>query len=183
MVDELPLPKEKRLGRRLDERQHSALVTGRVNDKAGLPVQKGSVVLWKEGRGTPSPFADGKFTAVFSDTGKYRVELKGPGFAKSSQELQVERAQVYRLNFTLRPGGVIKGKVTDAGGRPLQDGDVFYKEGNASYGVPLDRDGTYKIEGLAPGQYKLSVMTGEKEFSRGAQVEAGKETVMDFVVK
>ena len=35
MVDELPLPKEKRLGRRLDERQHAALVTGRVTDRAG----------------------------------------------------------------------------------------------------------------------------------------------------
>ena len=31
LVDELPFPKEKRLGRRLDERQHSALVTGRVD--------------------------------------------------------------------------------------------------------------------------------------------------------
>jgi hypothetical protein len=78
---------------------------------------------------------------------------------------------------------VIKGKVTDAGGRPLQDGDVFYKEGAASYGVSIDRDGTYRIEGLTPGQYKVSVMTGDKEVSRSAQVEAGKEAVLNFVVK
>ncbi len=183
MVDELPFPKQKRLGRRLDERQHSALVTGRVVDKAGQPIMKGSVVLWKDGRGAPTPFVDGKYAASLSNPGKYRLELKGPGFAKSSQELQVEQGRVYRLNFTLQPGGVIKGKVIDAGGRPLQEGDVFYKEGNASYGVSIDRDGTYKIEGLAPGQYKVSVMTGEKEFSRSAHVEAGKEAVMDFVVK
>ncbi len=183
MVDELPLPKEKRLGRRFDERQHSALVTGRVNDTIGLPVQKGSVVLWKDGRGAPTSFVDGKFAALLSNAGKYRVELRGQGFAKSSRELQVEQGRVYQLNFTLQPGGVIKGKVTDAGGRPLQDGDVFYKEGTASYGVSIDRAGTYLIEGLAPGQYTVSVITGEKEFSRSAHVEAGKETLLDFVLK
>jgi hypothetical protein len=183
LVDELPYPKEKRLGRRLDGRQHSALVTGRVNDISGLPVQKGSVVLWKDGRGTPTPFVDGRFTASLSNVGKYRVELKGPGFAKSSQELQVEQGRVYQLKFTLQPGGVIKGKVRDGGGRPLQDGDVFYKEGTASYGVSIDRDGTYVIDGLAPGLYKVSVITQEKEFSRSAQVEAGKETLLDFVLK
>jgi len=182
MIDELPLPKTKRLGRRLDERQHSALVTGRVTDKADQLVLKGSVVLWKQGRGTPTPFTDGKYAVALPDTGKYRVELKGPGFAKSSQEIQADAGQVYRLNFSLQPGGVIKGKVRDAAGRPVQDGDVFYKEGTTSYGVSLERDGTYRIEGLEPGQYQVSVMLGDKEESRRAQVEAGKEAVLDFVV-
>jgi hypothetical protein len=183
MVDELPLPKQKRLGRRLDDRQHAALVAGRVIDTKGLPVPKGSVVLWKEGKGTPAPFAEGKFAIALPVAGVYRVELRGPGFAKSSQELHAEPGQVYRLNFTLQPGGVVRGKVVDAAGRPMQDGDVFYKDGNASYGVPIDVDGTYRIEGLAPGQYKISVVIGEKEVTRSAQVEAGKDTIMDFVVK
>ena len=119
MVDELPLPKEKRLGRRLDERQHTALVAGQVTDTRGLPVPKGSVVVWKDGRGTPAPFADGRFAVALPASGSYRVELRGPGFAKTSQELRAEQGQVYRLNFTLSPGGVIKGKVVDAAGRPL----------------------------------------------------------------
>jgi hypothetical protein len=183
MVDELPLPKEKRLGRRLDERQHSALVTGRVTDKSGIAVPKGSLVLWKDGRGTPTPFSDGRFAAAVTAAGIYRVELKGPGFAKSSQELRVEQGQVYRLNFSLQPGGVIKGKVIDSGGRPVQDGDVFYRDGSTSYGVSIDRDGTYKIEGLAPGQFKVSAVIGNKEISRTVTVEAGKDVVLDFVVK
>jgi hypothetical protein len=183
LVDELPLPKEKRLGRRLDERQHSALVTGRVIDKVGQPVEKGSVILWKEGRGTPSPFVDGKYAALLPNPGRYRLELRGTGYSKTSQEIQAELGQVYRLNFTLQPGGVIKGKVTDAGGRPLQDGDVFYQDGAASFGVPIDRDGTYRIEGLAPGPYKVSVMSGEQKVSHDVAVDAGKESVMDFVIK
>jgi hypothetical protein len=183
MVDDLPLPREKRLGRRLDEHQHAALATGRVTDKTGLPVPKGSVVLWKDGRGTPAPFSDGTYAAAFLTPGKYRIELKGPGFAKASQELQVEQGRVYRINFTLQPGGVIRGKVVDGNGRPVQDGDVFYKEGSASFGVSIDRDGTYTIEGLAPGQYKVSVMSGDKEVSRAVTVDAGKGVVADFVVK
>lgn len=183
MVDELPFPKEKRLGRRLDERQHSALVTGRVTDKAGLPVAKGSVVLWKDGKGVPTSFDEGRYAATFPSAGKYRVELKGPGFAKSSSELLVDQGQVYRLNFTLQPGGVIRGKVRNGSGKPVQDGDVFYKDGNASFGVPIDRDGNYSIEGLASGHYSLSVMIGDQTVSRSASVDPGRETVLDFVVK
>jgi Transglutaminase-like superfamily/Carboxypeptidase regulatory-like domain len=183
MVDELPLPKAERLGRRLDDRQHSALVTGRVTDKAGTAVPKGSVVLWKDGRGTPTPFFDGRFAAAAATAGLYRVELKGPGFAKSSQELHVEQGQVYRINFTLKPGGTISGKVIDGRGRPIQDGDVFYRDGNTSYGVSIDRDGTYKIEGLSPGQYKVSAVVGEKQTSRMVTVEAGKEIVTNFEIK
>ncbi len=183
MVDELPEPKEKRLGRRLDNRQHAALVSGRVNDKNGAPVPKGTAVLWKNGRGTPFPFADGRYAAALTDPGTYRVELKGAGFTKSSRDLQVAQGQVYNLDFTLQPGGVIKGKVVDSGGRPLQDGDVFYRDGNTSFGVPIDRDGTYRIEGLSPGHYKISVMLGDKEFSRTGQADAGKETTLDFMIK
>jgi len=183
MVDELPVPKTKRLGRRLDERQFSALVTGRVLDKAGRLVTKGSVVIWKEGRGTPFPFTDGRYTVTLPGTGIYRIELKGPGFAKSSQEVQADEGKVYRRDFVLPPGGVIRGKVLDAAGRPVQDGDVFYKEGSTSYGVPIERDGVYRIEGLTPGPYKVTVMLGDKEASHTVQVESGKETLLDFSIK
>ena len=182
MVDELPVPREKRLGRRLDHRQHAALVTGRVDDKSGTPVLKGTVVLWRDGNGTPYPFADGRYAVALMKPGKYRIELRGPGFTKSSQEVQVERGQVYKINFTLQPGGVIKGKVVYSGGKPLQDGDVFYRDGSTSFGVPLEKDGTYRIEGLAPGRYKISVMTGDKEVSSIGHADEGKETVLDFVI-
>ncbi len=181
LVDELLLPKEKRLGRRFNTIQHSALITGRVVDQAGAPVNRGTVVLWKEGRGTPYPFTDGRYSAVVPAAGKYRIELRGAGFAKTSQELVVESAQVYRLNMTLQPGGVIRGKVVDASGRPASDGDVFYRDGAMSYGVPVEQDGTYRIEGLAPGQYAVSYTQGEKRVSRVGQAVVGKETVMDFV--
>jgi hypothetical protein len=183
MVDELPLPKQKRLGRRMDDRQHSALVSGSVSDRSGRPVAKGTSVLWKDGRGTQHPFNDGRYTIAVNNAGKYRIDVKGPGFAKASHELQIEEGKVYRRDFTLAPGGSIKGKVVDGGGRALLEGDVFYRDGNTSFGVPLDTDGTYRIEGLAPGQYNVSVTAGEKSASHQVEVVAGKESVQDFVVK
>ncbi|HAK60725.1 MAG TPA: hypothetical protein DCO77_10135 [Nitrospiraceae bacterium] len=183
MVDEMPQPKNKRLGRRLGGRQNSALVTGRVSDTRGALVPKGSAVLWKDGRGTPYPFADGRYAIPVQNPGAYRLEVKGSGFAKSSRKLQVNRGQKYRVNFTLQPGGVIKGKVVTPGGGPVREGDVFYRDGKTSYGVPIANDGTYRIEGLSPGQYKVSVMVGEKNVSRKGRAVAGKETVMDFVLQ
>lgn len=183
MVDEMPAPKQQRLGRRLDERQHSALVSGKVADTKGNPVPKGTAVLWKDGRGTQHPFSDGKYSIAVTQPGKYRVELKGSGFAKSAQVLQIEQGRVYHQNFALPPGGVIRGKVVDDAGHALQEGDVFYRAGDTSFGVPLDQDGTYRIEGLTPGQYKVSFMVGEKNISQMVQVEAGKESVQNFTVR
>jgi hypothetical protein len=183
MVDELPLPKEKRLGRRMSDRQYAALVSGTVNDKAGRPVPKGIAVLWKDGRGLQYPFNDGRYAIAVTGSGNYRVEVKGAGFAKASTEFQIQEGQVYRKDFALATGGVIKGKVVDGAGRSLQEGDVFYRDGNISFGVPIDRDGTYRIEGLLPGHYKVTVMVGEKSVSQHVQVEAGREVAQDFVIK
>jgi hypothetical protein len=183
MVDELSFPKTKRLGRRMDERQNAALVTGKVVDKAGKTVSQGSVVLWKDGRGTPASFADGKFAVALPQSGSYRIELRGPGFAKSSQEIQAKQGQVYRLHFTLSPGGSIRGKVTDGSNRPVRDGDVFYREGSTSFGVSIDTDGSYRIEGLTAGHYNVIAIVGDKEVSHSARIEAGKETVLNFIVK
>lgn len=183
MVDELPLPKQKRLGRRMGEQQHAALVSGKVSDKSGKPVLKGAAVLWKDGRGTPHPFVDGKYSIAVTNSGKYRLEVRGSGFAKSSREIQIDAGRVYHQDFILNPGGVVKGKIIDAAGNAIFDGDVFYQDGSTSYGVPIERDGTYRIEGLAPGVYKLSVMIGEKNISRQIRVEAEKEIIEDFVVK
>ncbi len=182
-VDELPTPKEKRLGRRTDDRQYAALVTGKVMDSKGNPVAKGSTVLWKDGKGTPAPFTTGRFASVVSSSGKYRLELKGAGLAKSAREVQIEQGHVYRFDFILQPGGTIKGRVTDASGRLLQDGDVFYRVGTTSFGVPIEKDGTYRIEGLLPGQYRISVMADGREVVQTGEATAGKESVLNFVIQ
>lgn len=183
MVDELPLPKQQRLGRRMNEHQHSALVSGKVLDKAGVPIPKGTAVLWKDGRGTQYPFTEGKYSVAVTKAGAYRVEVKGPGYAKAAKQIQIAEGSVYREDFMLLPGGIIRGRVVNERGQAISDGDVFYQSGDTSFGVPIDQDGTYRIEGLAPGQYKVSVMVGETKVVLMVPVEAGKESVQDFMIK
>jgi hypothetical protein len=183
MVDELTVPREKRLGRRTDDRQHAALVTGRVSDHAGTPVLKGTVVLWRDGKGLPVGFADGRYAAALPETGTYRVELRGPGFRRSSRELQARPGQVYKMNFILEPGAVIKGRAIDNTGKPLHDGDVFYKEGNTRVGAPVQDDGSYRIEGLAPGDYVLTLIQADKQMSKSIRTTARTEIVLDFELK
>jgi hypothetical protein len=183
LVDELPLPKQQRLGRRMDERQHASLVSGKVSDGTGRAVAKGTAVLWKDGKGVPYPFADGVYTIAVTAPGNYRIEVRGAGYAKASQEVPLAMGQTQRRDFTLAPGGTIKGTVTDAGGRIVAEGDVFYRDGNMSFGVPLDRDGTYRLEGLAPGSYAVKLLVGDREVVRQVQVEAGKESLQNFTVR
>jgi len=166
----------------MDDRQYAALLSGSVSAASGGLIGKGTAVLWKDGRGTQHPFSDGKYIIAVSSPGKYRIELKGAGYAKSSYTLDVEKGKTYRKDFILAPGGVIHGKVTGKDGRPAQEGDVFYRDGSNSFGIPIDQDGTYRIEGLAPGQYKLSVTVGEKTVLQQVSVSAGKETIQDFLI-
>jgi hypothetical protein len=183
LADELPLPKQQRLGRRMDDRQHAALVAGKVVDQAGSPVAKGTAVLWKDGKGTLYPFTGGAYAIAAQQPGTYRIELRGAGFTKVSQDMQLAPGQTQRRDFILHPGGAIAGKVTDAAGRAIGEGDVFYQEGKASYGVSLDRDGSYRLEGLAPGSYTVKLLVGSREVVRQVQVEAGKETLQDFTLR
>ncbi|MFA5072755.1 MAG: transglutaminase domain-containing protein [Nitrospirota bacterium] len=183
MADILPVPKIKRLGRRMDDRQYAAIVTGKVTDTSGNFVPEGTVVVWKDGKGTPNSFANGTYSVAVSDSGKHRIELKGKGFSKSSREIQIEKGRTYRFDTALNPGGVIFGNVRDASGKPVDDGDVFYREGTVSYGISIDK-GSYRIEGLAPGSYKVSVLRNDREVSSGTvDVHSGKEMRLDFVVK
>ncbi len=180
MVDELPIPMQKRLGRRLDDRQHAALLSGSVTAVSGDPVRKGTAVIWKDGRGTQHPFSEGKYVIAVSSPGKYRLEVKGSGFAKSSYSLEIEQGKTYHKDFALSPGGVIRGKVTGSDGKSFTEGDVFYRDGTTSFGIPIDQDGTYRIEGLAPGQYNLTVTAGDRTVTGKVVVKAGEEVIQDF---
>jgi truncated hemoglobin YjbI len=54
----------------------------------------------------------------------------------------------------------VAGKVTSAG-KAVYDGTVtFYgKDGGTAYKTPLGQDGSYRIEGIKPGEYQVTVRT------------------------
>lgn len=70
--------------------------------------------------------------------------------------------------------GGIEGKLTAVGGRSTKDFHVWAEEfesGRVAAGVLTNADGSFQIEGLAVGRYKIYVQSGEKGLSKNYSSE------------
>jgi len=98
--------------------------------------------------------------------GRVRVLVRGGGWASIGPHRSRESAfdphgvdavagESYRRDFTVLPAGVVEGRVTDAGGRPVP-GVVLHASREGGDGWPesrvaTGRDGRYRFEDLYPG--------------------------------
>jgi tetratricopeptide (TPR) repeat protein len=72
------------------------------------------------------------------------------------------------------PGATVHGHVTNAAGQSLTPGDVkftadktvAYKDEKFTTVAPIDNDGNYKATGVAPGEYFVYVVQGDKILDR-----------------
>lgn len=123
--------------------------------------------------------ADGQFRLANIPAGRYEVMTAAPGFIMPAgargfrgQGKTVNIAEgetIEKIDFTLVRGGVITGRVTDAEGRPviaesvrltlapqaneMRSGPFFFN----SFLYQTDDRGIYRIYGIAPGRYVVSV--------------------------
>jgi hypothetical protein len=108
-------------------------------------------------------------------------DLVGPG-VRGKTLLLAEGEDVQGIDFSVVRGGVIAGKVTDVDGRPLiEERLTIVPENQANpqgrrfpQVVPrvfqTDDRGIYRIYGIPPGQYKISVGVGSEEFSSNVRL-------------
>jgi protocatechuate 3,4-dioxygenase beta subunit len=124
---------------------------------------------------------DGNYKIRNIVAGSYQILTTAPGyvvteFNRRTRSIIVgEGEDVEGINFTLIRGGVITGRVKDAEGRPVVQqqvqltqvdqpeqtnatGPVNYPPGSTA----TDDRGIYRIYGLMPGRYKVSVGRGEE---------------------
>ena len=81
------------------------------------------------------------------------------------------------------PGGEVRGRVTDGQGRLVSRGKIFYWAGEKGFGVPLQADGTYLLEGLRLGKVRISVRAENfPEMFQEALVLPGTTTRLNFVL-
>ena len=163
-----------------------ATVSGKVTIK-GKPAP-GVVVGMRSSQ--PAQF-DPTFKAITDQDGSYRVSDVPAGSYNvvpvapalviadvnnsSGQTVVItEGEHVEGIDFELVRGGVITGKVTDADGRPLieervnlmpveqrnQRGPVYA----VSSGFQTDDRGIYRMFGIRPGRYKVSIGEGDDNF-------------------
>jgi len=159
----------------------------------GEPVRKASLVLMPiDTRNSPVPNttvtdAEGKFSMKDIEPGQYRFTASKAGFVQTSYgatpanrqgtTLTLAKGQSAKdIEFRLQPHAVITGRVLDDDGDPVQYAQVqlmSYRtmQGKRqlvpSSGASTNDLGEYRIFGIAPGKYFLSVIQRERGIAYG----------------
>ena len=148
-------------------------ISGTVTDTDGNPIQDANVNAFGFDGGGGSfaqTDANGNYTMNVAP-GTYRVEVYASHLGYASQfydgttdwnaatpVVVTSSGDTSGINFSLGAGGTISGTVVDSDGQPLSDVDVFADgfAGGSGGGSRTDSDGKFVIDGLAPGQYRVS---------------------------
>lgn len=170
-------------------------VAGRILIK-GQPALGVQVLLKKrDSENTQSPAisattnADGRYQITNLTAGAYRVSVFAPAYVIEGENpvsyeygkiVKIDEGdQIENLDFSLIPGGVITGKVTDEYGKPvIAEGvqafrlDAQGKRDSAAEFQMLrwqtDDRGVYRIFGLEPGRYLVGMGTWNEGLLRPA---------------
>lgn len=172
-----------------EKKPQPSTLSGRVTID-GKPVARATVTLIWQGGGSPgeSPRtqsdAEGNYRLTILRAGRYLVNVGYPGYIAASE------ADTFRFNggkmivvdegdtltdidFELKRGGVITGRITDASGRPVIGTQVslmradpqgrvmpFYPMSFPQSQQGTDDRGEYRIYGLPAGRYRVGVGQG-----------------------
>jgi protocatechuate 3,4-dioxygenase beta subunit len=177
------------------KKEASGSITGRVT-VGGKPAPRVTVMLSPSDRGfqQPPPVRaitddEGRFTLKSIPAGSYTVLPHTPAlvvgaetsFAQPGKTVTLgDGEDVDGIDFSLVKGGVITGRVSDAEGRPLIEQRVNLirvDERGQRVATPFfnpfmfstDDRGVYRVYGILPGRYKVSV----GELSDGGMVRIG----------
>lgn len=137
--------------------------------------------------------SDGNYRITGIPAGSYQVSPIAPAYVVTDLVAARERGKplllsegedVQEVDFSLERGGVIAGRVTDAAGRPVVEERLTLvpadqsKQNQQTFGPGIrggaqtDDRGVYRMYGLLPGQYKISV--GRDDDSYYSSVGVGR---------
>lgn len=171
-------PLDLRLGRGFE-------VSGRVTGPEG-PVAGANLRLLPqdgtESAPTVTSGADGTFRFEAVAEGGYRVETETKGYASAAREIRVAGSPLTGLEIRLERGGAIAGRIL---GLPFQDlaevQVVATSPGRPGQAGSLDYQGSYRIEGLGPGEWKVIATQGSRQTGGVASVTgAPSDTRLDL---
>jgi len=151
----------------------AARISGTVTNALGTPIAGASISAYADGCGycgggyaTSAP--DGTYVIDTLSPGNYRVRASATGYAAqyyngtfdSNAATLVSAAsgiETTGINFALPPGGRISGTVTNSLGTPIAGACLSAsKDGGSGWGYTCTAgDGTYVINSLVPGNYRL----------------------------
>jgi protocatechuate 3,4-dioxygenase beta subunit len=163
--------------------QEKASVTGTVtNSLTGAPVLRAHVIL----RGGQQKFGaltngEGKFSIAGIPPGSYLVTAERVGFAPPAVSFRAPQLALRAgdakdsVDVKLTPVGAIAGRVLDADGEPIQSVDVSAEGPQSQESAITDNKGQYRIDGLAPGKYRLKATPEQRHLPPELRTDGSKE--------
>jgi RNA polymerase sigma factor (sigma-70 family) len=173
-------------------------VSGRVTDESGEPVAGAEVVAGEV------PYMSNGISAQTDDEGNYAVInvqegenfviVKAEGYAPDLRKVQVVRGQDMQMDFTVKPGGAIAGKVLDEDGKPIEGVHIAvgaWYNNRAVHHITewaqTDADGEFGFDNLPELELqgaglKAAVMKDEYSRIDGIEITPGS-TDLEFVMK
>ncbi len=195
-VDVEVAPRQKKDGVDLALAAGGFTVSGTISDIGGGPIADARVTVRPEGLRVLDSSA--RLTAITGDDGRYRLTLPPDSWHATAAHVDyadedqafVLRDRPYTLDFTLTPGGVIRGvvlardsgkpvpgaRVTASGGHGGRDDDL----GGAGGAVAAD-DGSFTLRGLGSGALSLNGSARGYTSSDPTVVEVGIGEEVDGV--
>jgi hypothetical protein len=189
-----------------------------INLTTGTPVRRASIqanYLVAEGRGeterqgrSVTSDENGMFELAGLAAGRWNLRASKTGYVEqqygqrsafsSADPITLAEGQRLVADFRLSRGGAISGRVVDEFGDPLAGANVTAlrlqsspdgaRTARTGTSVPSDDNGTYRIYGLPPGQYYVSVndpsaarmiFVGLPDGNNSVQFEAGGSFVVE----
>mgnify|MGYP002621790349 FL=1 len=187
------------------ELSRGATVRGTVVDEHGDAVA--DVSLWAaamlEGRAGTQQYAsaksdaNGEFELEGLAPGRYGVRAEAHGHLELPEPVKVEVSErgADPVQIVLQVGGSIEGSVVDARGEPVAGARVRVSNSTWKTQATARDDGTFRIEGIKPGDHRVTASRGWNEdlrapgetddSVRGAPVHvvAGEVATVDLVVE
>ena len=182
-------------------------ISGTVRDGATSSPIAGAVVTISSGKGTggilekmiPSMGRKGPGSATSDAAGKWNIANIAPGdyrllavhkdyAAPESKSVTVKPdADASGVELVLSGGARVHGTVKDAGGKAVSGARVTAVSENGMARATTDSDGRYALEHLAPGDWMVSVSSGEgaggdADMTRPVSVAAGDDRALDFTL-
>jgi hypothetical protein len=158
-------------------RDQAVEVTGAVtNSVAGEPITRAHVTLLRrsESGGQPQKYsaitnAEGKFSIAKLAPGPYFLTVERVGYTKArgsdgggDSEVTLGPDEQHRdMTVKMTPCGAISGRVLGANGEPLDSIMAIAERGHMSLNVTTDEKGQFRIDGLAPGRYRVKAVKEE----------------------
>ena len=173
--------------------QPGGAISGTVRSPDGAPLAVVTVEAHQEGDLDMPPAAyrryfgqpkttsgrDGQFRLAGLEPGRYLLTARASGLAGSgpAQPIEIDGQAVDGVDIVLEPGGSITGTVTGLSAAELGQVEIAVSQ-NAGWQVTApDAEGSFGLENLAPGTWKIVARKGEfyaeRSVERSVTLERG----------